>query len=320
MSGVSVVIPCYNGAGFLREALESAVSQTQPPREVIVVDDGSTDESAEVAATFGDPVRVIRQANQGKSAARNTGIRAASGDLIAFLDADDIWMPHKLERQVRALANDAGSVLVHSRAEVFDTRSGLVRPFAITPDELNGSCLVPLIEDNRICTSSVLVRRDALEEIGAFRCVAPLSIAQDYDVWLRLAPRHRFLFLDDLHVRYRVHGANTSHNAEKAALAVIFALKSVWESGEASRPAEKSAIKSKISEKYFDIGYGARDRGDFSKAGPWLRRAWLWNPTNRSKAALASLSTLPAVVQSAVRSAKQGLAAKPIRRVRDEAR
>lgn len=94
---ISVVIPCYNGAPFLGETLESALSQTIPPLEVIVVDDGSTDESADLAESFGDPVQVIRQQNQGESVARNRGIDVARGQWIAFLDADDLWDPQRLE-------------------------------------------------------------------------------------------------------------------------------------------------------------------------------------------------------------------------------
>jgi glycosyltransferase involved in cell wall biosynthesis len=102
MNTVSVVIPCYNGAKFLREALESVLGQTHPVLEVIVVDDGSTDDSAAIAESFGTPVRVIRQSNQGESVARNRGIEAAVGAWIAFLDADDLWLPNKIAAQISA--------------------------------------------------------------------------------------------------------------------------------------------------------------------------------------------------------------------------
>src|SRR3972149_3633636 len=96
---VSVVIPCYNGAVYLHETIESALAQTHSPLEVLVIDDGSTDDSAAIADSFGSPVRVIRQTNQGESVARNRGIDEARGDWIAFLDSDDVWNPTKLERQ-----------------------------------------------------------------------------------------------------------------------------------------------------------------------------------------------------------------------------
>lgn len=112
-SSISVVIPCYNGARFLRETLTSVLSQTRPPSEVIVVDDGSTDGSGDIARSFGAPVAVITQANSGLGPTRNRGIQAVSGDVVALVDADDLWHPEKLERQVAYLEQhpDVGAVV-----------------------------------------------------------------------------------------------------------------------------------------------------------------------------------------------------------------
>jgi glycosyltransferase involved in cell wall biosynthesis len=152
---VSVVIPCYNAASFLREALESALAQTHPPDEVIVVDDGSTDNSADIAGAFGLPVRVIRQANQGESVARNRGIEEARSEWVAFLDADDVWRPTKLERQLAASSSEI--VCVHTNYFVFGSIDGLV-DHSLVPPEVRYR-----IEDmsvrNVIHASSLLVRR-----------------------------------------------------------------------------------------------------------------------------------------------------------------
>jgi glycosyltransferase involved in cell wall biosynthesis len=107
---ISVVIPCYNGARFLRDTLESVLVQTLPPREVLVVDDGSTDDSAAIAKSYGPPVRVIRQPNQGESVARNRGLEEAKGDWVAFLDADDLWLPEKLAEQAKHISDQVGAV------------------------------------------------------------------------------------------------------------------------------------------------------------------------------------------------------------------
>jgi glycosyltransferase involved in cell wall biosynthesis len=107
---ISVVIPCYNGAKYLREALDSVLAQTLPPLEVIVVDDGSTDDSAAIAESFGPPVRVIRQSNQGESVARNRAIGEAKGEWVAFLDADDLWLPEKLAEQAKLMTPSIGAV------------------------------------------------------------------------------------------------------------------------------------------------------------------------------------------------------------------
>jgi glycosyltransferase involved in cell wall biosynthesis len=121
---ISVVIPCYNGARYLPETLASVLRQTLPPHEVIVVDDGSTDDSAAVAASFGPPVRVLRQPNQGESVARNRGIDEARGNWIAFIDADDLWDPSKLERQVDGLPED--TVAVCTAGNTLDDASGRI--------------------------------------------------------------------------------------------------------------------------------------------------------------------------------------------------
>jgi glycosyltransferase involved in cell wall biosynthesis len=116
-SRVSVVIPCYNAAPFLRATLDSALNQSHPPFEVLIIDDGSTDQSAAIAASFGPPVRVISQVNQGESVARNRGIEEAAGDWIAFLDADDIWLPEKLEKQL--VAARPGIACIHTNFRPF---------------------------------------------------------------------------------------------------------------------------------------------------------------------------------------------------------
>src|SRR5262245_58858321 len=107
---ISVIIPCYNGSSYIGSTLESALGQTRPPLEVIVIDDGSTDDSAAIAGSFGPCVRVIRQANQGESTARNVGIAQASGDYLVFLDADDLLDRSALEVQSRAVFGRPGAV------------------------------------------------------------------------------------------------------------------------------------------------------------------------------------------------------------------
>ena len=109
---VTVVIPCFNAAPFLRATLESALNQSHAPLEILVIDDGSTDQSAAIATSYGPPVRVISQANQGESVARNRGIEEAKGSWIAFLDADDLWLPEKLEKQL--VPAQPGVACIHS--------------------------------------------------------------------------------------------------------------------------------------------------------------------------------------------------------------
>lgn len=119
MSSVSVVIPCYNAEAFIGETIESVLRQTRAVDEVIVVDDGSRDSSAEIAESFGDPVRVVRQENRGECGARNRGVKEARGEIIAFLDADDLWHPEKIERQLAYFDEHPGVGAVTTSASAF---------------------------------------------------------------------------------------------------------------------------------------------------------------------------------------------------------
>lgn len=154
---VSVVIPCYNAAPFLRETLDSVLGQTHQPLEVIVVDDGSTDESAAIAESYGPPVRVIRQRNRGESSARNRGIEESQGDWIALLDADDIWKPEKLEQQLRLVTADVAAV--HTPYFTFGAEEKVVDPSRFPAHERY--TLPSIFRWGSPCTtSSLLVRRD----------------------------------------------------------------------------------------------------------------------------------------------------------------
>ena len=156
---ISVVIPCYNAAPFLRETLESVFVQTYPPLEIIVVDDGSTDESAVIAESFGSPVRVIRQENQGESVARNRGIEEAGGDWVAFLDADDLWLPNKLERQIQVLRDAPESMAIHTGCcRFFPDGTEAPYPFSI-PDVSDRFTLLNYLLHHSLCISTAMVRR-----------------------------------------------------------------------------------------------------------------------------------------------------------------
>ncbi|QDT34640.1 glycosyltransferase family 2 protein [Thalassoglobus polymorphus] len=153
---VSVVIPCYNGSPFLRETLDSAINQTHRPLEIIVIDDGSTDDSAAIAESFGAPVRVIRQENQGESVARNRGIDEAKGEWIAFLDADDLWAPEKLERQLSLI--DETTVAVHTELQSFGTVDSQSNIAAI-PESTRYQPFTVAVKNPIVTPSSLIVRR-----------------------------------------------------------------------------------------------------------------------------------------------------------------
>ncbi len=198
---ISVVIPCYNGERFLSESIRSALGQTLAPQEVLMIDDGSTDQSVRVASQFGPPVRVIRQSNQGESVARNRGLMEARGDWIAFLDADDLWHPTKLERQAELISDDV--VCIHTPYYTFGAVTGF-----------NDRSSVPAAVRYRleymswhpfVSVSSAMVRRTI-----AARFPTWTRYAEDHVFFLDLLREGRFRQTDALLTGQRRHDSNQS--------------------------------------------------------------------------------------------------------------
>ena len=223
---VSVVIPCFNQAHFLAEAIESALGQAYSPLEVIVVDDGSSDNSFEVAGRDAR-VKRLQQANAGVAAARNAGLRLASGEFLVFLDADDRLLPHAVEVGMRALLKRPQVAFV----------AGTCRDIGVDGRVLDGERQALVTQDHYLrllidcfiwSGSSVVYRRAALESVGAFD--ESLRAADDYDLYLKLA-RHFPVFCHETVVtEYRRHGANTTRDAGvvlRTELAVLDAQKGV---------------------------------------------------------------------------------------------
>jgi glycosyltransferase involved in cell wall biosynthesis len=212
---ISVIVPTFNGERFLEEALRSAVAQTLPPLEVIVVDDGSSDASAEIAEAFGGPVRCVRQENAGVAAARNRGLALARGEFIAFLDHDDLWPPDKLEIQAAALRADPELGIVTGRMRVI---GGAVpgRAWSVESDrEAPGGAHLP----------AALIRRSAFDRIGPLD--EGVGGASDDLEWILRARDLgvRTVTLDAVTLLYRWHGGNSSTDIDSAAEGQLAAVK-----------------------------------------------------------------------------------------------
>ena len=178
---VSIIMPCHNGAPFLRETLQSALNQTHAPLEVIVVDDGSTDDSTAIAESFGPPVRVIRQRNLGESVAQNVGIAAAWGDYLVFLDADDLLAPATLETQIEQLRDGVRGVTCAGHAAFTDDPR---KPIRITMAPLHG-WLPEIIHQNLGPPGCWMVSKEVILQAGCFH--APMRYFEDWDLWWRVA-------------------------------------------------------------------------------------------------------------------------------------
>jgi glycosyltransferase involved in cell wall biosynthesis len=208
---VSVIMPVRNREWCVRRAIDSVLAQTCANVELIVVDDGSSDRSAAIAESYGPRLRLLRQDQAGAYAARNLGMRHARGELIAFADSDDAWMPGKLAAQVPLMRrSEVGLVFgdtIHVREAIDDAEPNGSRSFQLSPPR-RGQVSGPLVWRNFVPTSTVLVRRSCLEEIGGFCTTGPRSA--DYLAWFRIALRHEFDFVEAPVCIYTVHAHGLS--------------------------------------------------------------------------------------------------------------
>ena len=213
MTAVSAVIPVYNGEEYIGEAIGSVLGQTHSPIECLVIDDGSTDATREVVGGFGDDVTYVRVPRGGQSRARNHGTWLARGELVAFLDHDDEWLPTKLERQIGLLRAHREAVLVLCAVEFVEehgTRGG-IRRFSQGPPEVVINKMVSF--DNMeipAVNSNALVRRDWLLDNGGYDPV--LSVCGDWDLLLRTLLAGMPAYLDEPLVRYRVRESGLHRN------------------------------------------------------------------------------------------------------------
>jgi glycosyltransferase involved in cell wall biosynthesis len=182
MTKISIAIPAYNAELYLRQALDSVLAQTCKAHEIIVVNDGSSDRTEEIALSYGRDIRYIKQDNQGLAGARNTAILAASGDWVAFFDSDDIMMPDKLCRQIAAIEANPRLIFVYS-AFAYLYPDGKTEEIAAFP----AKDLWPVLRyRSPILPSTSVIRRSALLEVGGFRSVT----TEDWDLWIRLVRRY----------------------------------------------------------------------------------------------------------------------------------
>jgi glycosyltransferase involved in cell wall biosynthesis len=201
MPTVAVVIPAYNpDESWLRSALESVIRQTLVDWEAVVVDDGSS-ASLTWCGDVDERISVVRQANLGVSGARNLGLRETTAPFVAFLDADDEWLPAKLERQVRVLEEDVGRIMCSTDFEHIDESGTRIGPGYTG----HNKTYVDLLTGCGIVPSTVMVRRTALDRVGPF---LPLASGEDWELWLRLAMVNDLSAVDEVLARYRVHSSN----------------------------------------------------------------------------------------------------------------
>ena len=190
---ISVIIPTYNRSGFLESAIDSVLAQISRDYELIIVDDGSADATLALIKSYGDALISIRQDNRGPSAARNCGIKASRGELIAFLDSDDRWHPDKLLLQVEAMEREPAYLISHT-GEVW-YRNGELLQQKKKHKKLSGDIFKRSLSMCMVSMSTVIARRELFDHIGFFDEALPCC--EDYDFWLRASRRYHFLLIDE---------------------------------------------------------------------------------------------------------------------------
>ena len=273
MPKVTVVIPAYNAMTYLPETLGSVLKQTFTDFEVLIVNDGSIDSIATWASAITDPrVQLISQDNQGLPGTRNTGIAHAQGKYIAFLDADDLWEPTKLEKQVQCFQESQNAGVVYTWSLLVDEYG---KPTGrIFASQAEGNVWRQLLETDVISNgSSAMVRRDCFEAVGVFD--RTLTSAEDLDMWLRIAVQYPFAVVKEPLTLYRQYSSSMSKNRQR----MFQNLQTVIEKAFKAAPKEMLYLRNRA---YASItlnqAWWSVDEGDRKTAKFWRQQAYSYYP------------------------------------------
>lgn len=279
---VSVVIPCYNAAAYIGATIDSVLAQDYPDLEIIVVDDGSRDDSVALVRAQYPMVRIERQVNAGVAAARNRGLALAGGDWVAFVDADDIWLPGKLAAQFALMAATPGCRMSYTAWHVWHCLEPRPDPALLAQLErdagsarwrgASGWIYPQLLLDCVVWTSTVLAERALFQELGGFD--TGLRIGEDYDLWLRASRVTPIVRVAAPYALYRMHPASITRGlpAENyRALVVGRALAKWGMRSPDGAVADQAAVKRLLAKSWSDFGGAQLDGGDRARA---RRAAW----------------------------------------------
>jgi glycosyltransferase involved in cell wall biosynthesis len=258
---VSVIIPTYNRGWCLREAIDSVLSQEFTDYELIVVDDGSTDDTRTILDSYGQDIIVLTQANQGVSAARNRGIAESRAQLVAFLDSDDLWLPQKLNRQVEFFKSNPDALICQT--EETWVRNGLRVNPKKRHQKLSGMIFEPSLDLCLISPSAVMIRKSLFDAVGVFD--ESLPACEDYDLWLRVSCRYPIYLIDEpLIIKRGGHPDQLSRAAGLDKYRIQSLLKLI-DSGQLSERQTQAAVRT-LKDKCAIFAQGCRKRGRAAEA------------------------------------------------------
>ena len=257
------------------------LTQTYKNYEIIVVDDGSTDNTKEALSQFGSKIRYFYQENAGPSKARNLGIINAKGEFIAFLDSDDLWLPEKLEKQVKAFENEKDLTLVFTESLSFDTHGIKKKPFSKRERLMKGDIVKNIFIYSNVGTSTVMVRKCVFEDIGFFE--ENINTAEDDNLWLRIALKFKIALIDEILAYFRIREDSITQKAENLFTGInghIDLIENKYT--ELRQRLGKLAIRKKKSENYFMQGYALFSKNEFRLARSYFVRSIVFLPRGKN--------------------------------------
>jgi Glycosyltransferases involved in cell wall biogenesis len=310
---ISAVIPAYNSAKFISAAVDSIHAQTTPIDEIIIIDDGSTDNTEQIVATLPGNIIYHKQVNQGPSAARNKGIEIASGDWIAFLDADDQWTAEKISRQLQTLATNPSLHLIAGDMAEIDNQDQTIVPSVLAKHDLldsfmalNGqpipNALSNLIKKNFIPTGTVLVKRTTLIEAGLFN--VGIRFGEDLELWAKIAAFHPITCLPEVLMLRRQHGANATQASEAMLIDLPRVMESLRKQTSAQLQQQGINPNAMVAGSYWNLGYWYFAAGDLPNAQKAFHQSLRQHWSLRSALYFAA-SLLPNSIIETIRTTKQ---------------
>jgi glycosyltransferase involved in cell wall biosynthesis len=310
---ISIILPAYNAERTIGKTIASVLAQTHANFELLVINDGSSDQTARIVASIADPrITMFSYANAGQAASRNRGLKQVNGDYVAFIDADDLWTPDKLAAQLIALQGNPQAALAYSWVDYIDPQDHLLHPgchVAVSGDVYGRLLLANFLE----CGSNPLICRSALTAVGEFD--ASLSNADDWDMWLRLAKRYPFVCVKAPQILYRVSPASVSANIQGLEQSTHLILERNFSQASAELQALKPVSLSNLYLYFlFRTLETAQSRRNSLQAVRYLGLALKYNPSlpqQRTRLTLIALTKLalslvlsPQVARTQLRRAK----------------